>query len=313
MTASQIFVGIDIAKAKLDLAVRPAGQSWTVSHDAKGIEETINRLQTLQPELIVLEATGGLEVTLTASLASAGLPVVVVNPRHVRDFAKATGRLAKTDRLDAQIIAHFAEAVRPKPRPLPDTLTQELGALTTRRRQLIEMVTAERNRLGSAPNVVREHIKAHLTWLEKELDQIDSDLDEAVKNSPLWREKDRLLRSTPGIGPVVSKTLLAELPELGTLNRKQIAALVGIAPLNCDSGKFRGKRRVWGGRAQVRAALYMATLVATRYNPAIKVFYARLCAAGKLKKVALTACMHKLLIILNAIVRDHTVWNQLQA
>jgi transposase len=293
------YVGIDVAKDRLDIAVRPTGDIWSVTNDAPGITDTVQRLARLHPKLVVLEATGGLQMPAAAALAAAGLPLAMVNPRQVRDFARATGRLAKTDRLDAQVLAHFAQAVGPAPHPLPDAQAQELTALLTRRHQVIEMLTAEKNRLR-----VQEHIR----WLEQELGGLDGDLDRTIRESPLWREKDNLLRSVPGIGPVVSITLLAELPELGTLSRHQIAALVGVAPLNRDSGHFRGKRMVWGGRARVRAALYMAALVATRYNPTIKAFYQRLCGAGKAKKVALTACMRKLLIILNSMVKHQKPW-----
>jgi transposase len=233
----------------------------------------------------------------------------MVNPRQVRDFAKATGRLAKTDRLDAQVLAHFAQAVQPVPHPLPDAQTQELTALLTRRRQVVEMLTAEKNRLrATRSEVVRQRVQDHIRWLEQELAGLDRDLDHTIRESSLWREKDNLLRSVPGVGPVVSVTLLADLPELGTLSHHQIAALVGVAPLNRDSGRFRGKRMVWGGRGRVRAALYMAALSATRYNPIIKAFYHRLCGAGKARKVALTACMRKLLTILNAMLKHRQTW-----
>jgi len=241
-------------------------------------------------------------------LAAAGLPVVVVNPRQIRDFARAAGRLAKTDTLDAQTLAHFAEVMRPPVRPLPDEQTQRLAAILTRRRQLIEMLTAENNRLASARSPVRKRVQAHIRWLEREVTQTDDDLAQAIRESPLWREKEELLRSVPGVGRVMTMTLLANLPELGTLSGKQIAALAGVAPLNRDSGTWRGKRMVWGGRAQIRAALYMATLVATRCNPVIRAFYRRLCAAGKAKKVALMACMRKLLLILNAMLKQGTPW-----
>jgi transposase len=270
----------------------------------------VERLRGLSPTLIVLEATGGLAVPLTSAVAAAGLPVVVVNPRQVRDFAKATGKLAKTDALDAAVLAQFAEAVRPALRPLPDAATQALSALLARRRQLIEMLTAEKNRLGSALPPVRPGIRAHIRWLERRLAALDADLAQAIRESPVWREKDDLLQSVPGVGPVLATTLLASLPELGTLTRQQIAALVGVAPLNRDSGAWRGKRRVWGGRAPVRAALYMSALVATRFNPVLRAFYQRLCAAGKAKKVALTACMRKLLTILNAMLKYRTRWQE---
>jgi transposase len=307
MARVQVFVGIDVSKAQLDVALRPEGR-FAVPNTEVGIAQVLTRLQAVSPTLVVLEATGGLEIPLTGALAAAGMPVVVVNPRQVRDFAKATGKLAKTDALDAQTLAHFAEVMRPEPRPLPDEQTQTLAALLTRRRQLVEMLTAEKNRLASARPPVRKSLRTHITWLERELSHTDSDLAHAIRESPVWREKEELLQSTPGVGPVVTTTLLANLPELGTLTAKQIAALVGVAPFNRDSGTLRGKRTVWGGRAQVRAVLYMGTLVATRFNPVIRAFYQRLCAAGKPKKVALTACMRKLLIILNAMLKHRTPW-----
>lgn len=309
MTQPLIFVGIDVSKAQLDVALRPTGR-FVVPNDDAGIAQLLERLQATAPTLILLEATGGIELPLTGALAAAGLPIVVVNPRQIRDFAKAVGQLAKTDALDAQVLAHFAEVVRPTPRPLPDVETQELAALVTRRRQLIEMLTAEKDRVASARIVIRKQLRAHITWLERALNQADTDLAEAIRQSPVWREKEELLRSVPGIGPVLTTTLLANLPELGTLTHKQIAALVGVAPLNRDSGTLRGKRTVWGGRAQVRAALYMAAIVAARFNSVICGFYQRLCAAGKAKTVALVACMRKLLTIVNAMLKHRTPWRQ---
>jgi transposase len=303
------YVGIDVAKARLDVAVRPSGEQWVSATDAASLDELVGRLQGLQPELIVLEATGGREGPTVAALAAAGLPVAVVNPRQVRDFARAIGQLAKTDVLDAQVLAQFAQVIHPTPRPLPDAQAQELAALLARRRQLIQMLTAERQRLDTALPRVRTQIERHLAWLEAELTDLDRTLSERVQASPVWRERENLLRSVPGIGPTTALTLLAELPELGQLDRKAIAALVGVAPLSCESGTWRGRRIIWGGRSRVRTALYMATLVASRFNPIITAFYQRLCAAGKPKKVALTACMHKLLIILNAIVRQGTPWS----
>jgi transposase len=303
------YVGIDIAKAQLDVAVRPSGQHWVSAHDEAGMAEVTTRLQALQPQLIVVEATGGREVTLVATLAAVGLAAAVVNPRQVRDFARAIGQLAKTDALDAAVLARFAEVVGPTPRPLPDAATQEFAALLARRRQLVGMLTAERQRLDTALPAVARHIQRHIDWLQQERDDLERLLRERVQASPIWREREDLLRSVPGIGPTTALTLLAELPELGRLDRKAIAALVGVAPLNCESGTWRGRRIVWGGRARVRTALYMAALVATRHNPVIRAFYARLCAAGKPKKLALTACMHKLLLILNAIVRHGTPWS----
>jgi transposase len=303
------YVGIDVSKDQLDIAVRPDGDTWSMPNEASGITEVVQRLAQLHPKLVLLEATGGLQMPLAAALATAGLPLAMVNPRQVRDFARATGRLAKTDRLDAQALAHFAEAVRPTPYPLPDVQTQELTALLTRRHQVVEMLTAEKNRRrATRSEAVRQRVQDHIRWLEQELADLDDDLERTLRESPLWREKDNLLRSVPGIGRVVSITLLADLPELGTLSRHQIAALVGVAPLNRDSGRFRGKRMVWGGRARVRAALYMAALTASRYIPIIKAFYHRLCGAGKARKVALTACMRKLLIILNSMVKHQQTW-----
>ena len=302
------YAGIDVAKAHLDLAVRPTGVTAQFANSAAGIAALLAHLQATPPALIVLEATGGLEVPVVAALAAAQLPVVVVNPRQVRDFAKATGQLAKTDRLDAQILAQFADVVRPPVRLLPDAESQRVAALLARRRQVVEMLTAERNRLGMAAQTLRERIAAHITWLEQELSDLDSQIDQAIRQSPLWREREQLLRSAKGVGPVVARTLLIELPELGTLNRKQISALVGVAPLNRDSGTLRGHRTIWGGRAHVRAALYMAALVAVRHNPVIRTFYERLRQAGKPAKVALTACMRKLLTILNAMLKHKQPW-----
>lgn len=308
MNQTEFFIGIDVAKAQVDIAVRPTGETWTSPTDEAGLAALVQRLQPVRPTLIVLEATGGWEIPVAGALATAGLPVAVVNPRQVRAFAKATGRLAKTDRLDAQVLAQFAEAVRPTPRPLPDATAQELSAVLARRRQLIEMLTAEKHRLSHALARVQPDIRAHIAWLEKRLARADDDLATLIRTSPLWREQDDLLQSVPGVGPVLATTLLAELPELGTLSRQQVAALVGVAPLNHDSGTFRGKRRIWGGRATVRTALYMGALVATRCNPVLKAFYHRLLAAGKAKKVALVACMRKLLTMLNAMLKHRTPW-----
>jgi transposase len=308
LPAASVFVGIDVAKAELVMAIRPSGERWTASNDEAGIQRLVTRLGEAAPVLVVLEATGGYERPVVGALATARLPVVVANPRQVRDFARATGQLAKTDRIDADTLALFAERVRPEPRALPDNSAQALDALLTRRRQILGMVSAERNRLEHAVPAVRRGIVQHIRWLERQLHDVDDDLDRTIQASPVWRAKEDLLRSVPGIGPVVSRTLIGDLPELGTLPRKQIAALVGLAPLARDSGTLRGKRLVWGGRAPVRAALYMAALVGTRRNPVIRAFYQRLLMAGKPKKVALTACMRKLLTILNAMLRAHTVW-----
>ncbi len=302
-------IGIDISKDSLDICVHQTQRQAHFSNDEAGISQAVEQLQSLKPALVVMEATAGFEAPLAAALALGHIPVAVVNPRQVRDFAKSTGRLAKTDALDAQIIARFAASVQPEPRQLQDSLLQELGALVARRRQLQEMITAEKNRLGMSRSIaVKEHLEAHIKWLKEELREWDNRLRQSIKESPIWREEDNLLQSTPGVGPVLSATLLAELPELGSLNRRQIAALVGVAPLNRDSGMMRGKRTIWGGRAKVRAALYMGALAAKRWNPAIGPFYERLLKAGKTKKTALVACMRKLLTMLNAMVKHNTPW-----
>jgi transposase len=306
--AAALFAGIDVSKATLDVALRPSGEHWCSTNDEAGIAELVGRLRPLAPELIVLEATGGLERLVVAALALAGLPLAVVNPRQVRDFAKATGRLAKTAALDAAVLAHFAEAIRPAPRPLPDAQSQALAALVERRRQVVGMLTAEKNRFQQALPPVRAKVAAHIQWLEQALTELDAELDQCLHASPLWRERDQLQRSVPGVGPTVSFTLLAHLPELGQGSVKHIATLVGLAPLHRDSGTWRGTRAIWGGRRQVRAALYMATLVGVRHNSALRTFYERLLARGKPKKVALTACRHKLLAILHAVLRDRTPW-----
>jgi transposase len=304
-----VFVGVDVAKAELVIAIRPSGDRWTVANDEAGIRALLKRLHQRSATLVVLEATGGYERAVVAALAAARVPVVVANPRQVRDFARATGQLAKTDQIDADTLALFAERVRPEPRGLPDEAATAFDPLLTRRRQVLEMIVAERNRLEHARPPVRRGITQHIQWLERQLQEVDRDLDDALKASPVWRAKEDLLRSAPGVGPVLSRTLIGELPELGTLPRKQIAALVGVAPLARDSGVRKGKRLVWGGRAPVRAALFMAALVGTRCNPVIQAFYQRLRAAGKPKKVALTACMRKLLTILNAMMRTNTTWH----
>lgn len=309
MEKEKVYIGIDVAKSSVDIAVHATEQRWSFPNDDDGISKTVSLLRKLDPALVVMEAGGGIELSLTAALASDGLPLAVVNPRQVRDFAKDSGKLAKTDTLDAEVMAHFAATVRPMLRPLPDAQAEEFSAMLARRRQVIGMLTAEKNRLGTASKAVKQGIEAHIKWLEQELSNIDDELRQSIQRSPVWREKDNLLRSVPGIGPVLSTTLLAELPEMGTLNRRQIAALVGVAPLNRDSGTMRGKRTVWGGRAPVRAALYMATLVATRCNPVIRRFYQHLCIAGKAKKVAITACMRKLLVILNAMLKHRAPWS----
>jgi transposase len=303
------FVGLDVSKRWLDVAVLPTSEGWRVGNTETEIAALIVRLRPLVPALVVIEATGGYELPVAAALAVAGIPVAIVNPRQVRDFAKALGKLAKTDAIDATVLARFAQAVRPEARPLPDEQSQKLEALLARRRQLVEMIVAERNRRAAARSgQVQTDIDEHIVWLKMRLGDIEEKLAAAVRQSPLWREKDVLLRSVPGVGPTVAVTLLAELPELGVLNRRQIAALVGVAPLNRDSGLQRGQRSIWGGRPTVRAALYMATLVASRCNPVIRALYRRLLAAGKVKKVALVACMRKLLIILNAMMRNRSTW-----
>jgi transposase len=307
-----MLVGIDVAKGELVVATRPAGERWTVENDERGVRTLVERLRGETTELVVLEATGGYELVCVAALAAASLPVVVVNPRQVRDFARATGQLAKTDRIDADILALFAERVRPDVRALPDAEAQDLDALLTRRRQLLEMLQAERNRLGQVfgrgKQRVKKSLKTHIAFLERELRVADTDLGNMVRRSPAWRERDDLLQSVPGVGKVLSFTLLADLPELGRLSRREIAKLVGVAPLSRDSGTLRGRRFVQGGRTSVRAVLYMAALVATRRNAVIRAFYARLLAAGKPKKLALVACMRKLLTILNTMARTGQSW-----
>jgi transposase len=303
------YVGIDVSKAHLDVCVRPSGEAFRVANDEAGHAQLLTKLASSSPTLTVMEATGGFETAAAAALASAGIVLAVVNPRQVRDFAKATGRLAKTDTLDAAVLAQFAEVVKPEARPLDDAQTSELAAMVSRRRQLVDMLTAETNRMhGARSDRLRKHIYKHVTWLRRQLKDVDRDLDTKLRETPGWREKEDLLRSVPGVGPVLSRTLLAELPELGTIDRGKIAALVGVAPLNRDSGTMRGKRAIWGGRASTRTVLYMATIAATRCNPVLRGLYQRLVASGKAKKVAIVACMRKLLIILNAMVRDGKHW-----
>jgi transposase len=300
------FVGIDVAKSALDLFIGSAGVGFSVANDEIGIQQLLRQLTP--GDFVILEATGGLETAVASALAAVGIAVAIVNPRQVRDFARATGRLAKTDRLHAEVLARFGEAVRPAARPLADEQAQALEALVTRRRQLVEMLTAEKNRRTRAPKVLHRSIDEHIRWLEKRLSGLDDELGELIRNTPLWRERDELLRSVPGVGKVLSSTLLAQLPELGMLNRKQIAALAGLAPFNRDSENMRGSRCIWGGRAQVRRVLYMATVAAVRSNPTIKTFYFRLRTNGKHAKPALTACMRKLLVILNAMLHHKTHW-----
>ena len=303
-----IFVGIDVSKATLDVAVLPTREAWQAANDPTGIDDLVERIAALSPTLVALEATGRYEAPCAAALASAGVPVAVVNPRQVRDFAKSTGRLAKTDALDAGVLALFAERVRPEPRPLPDAESEAFAAILARRRQLITMLVSEKNRAHVAAPSVQKSIAKHVRWLERELSGVDADLASAIRESVVWRAKDDLLRGVPGVGRVLATTLLADLPELGRLSRREIAALVGVAPLNRDSGAFRGQRSVWGGRSTVRTALYMGALAAVRSNPPIKAFYERLVASGKPKKVALVACMRKLLVTCNAVVRNGQKW-----
>jgi transposase len=313
MQTPLVFVGIDVSKVRLDVAVRPSGELSRVTYNANGITTVLAQLRQVRPARIVMEATCGLERPLLRALVDAALPVIVVNPRQVRDFAKATGQLAKTDTLDAPVLARFAEVIRPALRVIPDAPTQELAALLARRRQVLAMQQAEQNRLDRASDRVRKRIAAHVHWLSDERARLDEELDDMIQRSPGWRAREELLQSVPGIGPVMSRTVLAELPELGLLSRKQMAVLVGVAPFNRDSGRLRGHRTIWGGRASVRPVLYMATLVATRWNPVIRPFYQRLRAAGKAPKVALVAAMRKLLTLLNAMVHDGTPWRPVAA
>jgi transposase len=301
-------VGIDVSKSKLDVAVRPSGERFQFTNDAGGLRELVKRLAKLKPERVVLEPTGGYEADVVDALAAAQLPIIVVNARQIRDFAKATGRLAKTDQIDADAIAHFGEAVKPDFRPLPDAAQRELEALVSRRRQLVEMRAGETKRMQTARPVVRPNIEEVIHFLSKQIDDLDDDLKKLLRSTPAWRENDDLLQSVPGVGPVLSATLAALVPELGTLNRKQIAALVGVAPLNDDSGDIKRKRHTWGGRAAVRAVLYMAALSARRCNKPIAVFFERLVGRGKSMQLALVACMRKLLVTLNAMMRDRRVW-----
>ncbi len=308
----EVFVGIDVSKHQLDVAVRPSGEMWSVATAPSAFEAFIQRVKALSPTLIVVEASGGLEAAVVAELAHAGLAVAVVNPKRVRDFARASGQLAKTDQLDAQVLAHFAEAIRPPMRPLPTADSEHLAALVTRRRQIIEMLTAERNRQHTAPGTMLERIARHIAWLTDELQALDDELRQFIDHTPPWHVTDDLLQSVPGVGPVTAMTLVADLPELGQLDRQEIAALVGVAPMNRDSGHKRGKRRTQGGRAHVRSVLYMAALSASRFNPVIRAFYTNLIQRGKEQKVALTACMRKLLVILNAMVKKQQSWRYVE-
>jgi len=305
---SGIYAGIDVSKNQLDVAVSSSKEKWQFSNDENGIVQAVAKLKKLSPALIVLDPTGGLEAPIAGALVDGGMEVAVVNARQIREFARSTGKLAKTDTIDAQIMAKFAAATNPPARPLLDKETQEIKNLVNRRRQLLVMKNMEKNRLTTPAKSIKPKIMKHINWLKKEIKEIDLELRRSIEASSIWREKDDLLQSIPGVGKVLSSTLLASLPELGSLNRKQIAALVGVAPLNRDSGTLRGRRSVWGGRAPVRTALYMAALVASRYNPVIKAFYQRLLANGKAKKIALVACMRKLLVILNAVLKLRTPW-----
>ncbi len=309
MDSKQVFVGIDVSKKHLDVAIRPGKDFFTVGNDDQGIADLVRRLADLNPQLILLEASGGYEILAAAALRHAALPAQIINPRQVREFARSTNRLAKTDKIDAGVLAYFAQLLQPPLRPWPEALQQDLAALMTRRRQLVEMLVMEKNRLSTARSPkVRNSLQLHLQYLTAQLQELERQLTDLSRRSPLYLEKDQLLQSVPGIGPLTSQSLLAWLPELGALNRKQIAALVGVAPFNQDSGQKRGRRKVWGGRKQIRPSLYMATIAACRFNPAIRTFYQRLLQAGKRQKVALTACMRKLLTILNAVLKHQQPW-----
>jgi transposase len=304
------YVGVDVSKEILDMIVYTTGEMRSFANDRPGISSAVVWLKKVTPEIIAMEATGGLEVPFYVALQQVKLPVAVINPRQVRDFAKSTGMLAKTDKIDARVLARFAAAIKPEIRPLPDEEERQLDALVTRRLQLVQMITAEGNRLSSARDRnIKRGIQEHINWLKGEVGDINKEISRMIQQSPVWQDKDTKLQSVPGVGPVLSATLIGALPELGCLNRRQIAALVGVAPLCRDSGKHRGERRVWGGRSCVRAPLYMATLAAVRHNPILCQFYSRLVAAGKAKKVALTACMRKLLTILNVMLKHNSAWS----
>ena len=310
MNTKEHFIGIDISKDYLDIADSATQEIWRTSNDETGIVDLTKHLSTLAPTLIVLEATGGLEIPLASALAANRLPVTVVNPRQVRDFAKATGQLAKTDILDAKVLARFAVAVRPQIRPIKDQETRELAALVTRRRQLVDILAIEKTRLKQVSKPIRQNVQAHITWLQDQIREMDQDLSKALKTSSVWREKDQIIQSIPGAGPILSINLLANVPELGVLNQRQIAALIGLAPLNRDSGRFRGRRCIWGGRANMRAVLYMNAVTAIKHNSVIRAFYTRLIEKGKPFKVAITACMRKLLTIINSMIKTKTLWNE---
>lgn len=302
------YVGVYVSKASLDIHIRPEGMQWQTRNDAEGIVGMLSRLQSFQVDLVVMEATGGREQETANLLVAAGYRLAVVNPRQIKDFGKSTGKLAKSDKLDASVIAHYAEAIKPAIQHVVDKQGKALQELGRRRKQLVEMITAEKNRSGTAKSKVLESIHAHIAWLKKELNEIDDELEDEIKKHPEWREKDEILRSVPGVGPVTSIVLISSMPELGKVNRKEIAALAGLAPYNRDSGRMQGKRVVWGGRADVRSVLYMATLSAIRFNPKIKSFFERLTREGKAFKVAMRACSRKLLTILNKMIHDRTVW-----
>jgi len=304
-----VVAGIDVSKDNLDVCLLPSGASQRLSNNESGCAELAKILTDANPSRVIFESTGGLEMLAVGLLSAASLPVVVVNPRQIRDFAKACGLLAKTDKLDAKIIALFGQRIEPEIRPLKDEATQELSALISRRRQLVDMQTAEKNRLSVAPKAVRPGIAQHIEWLEERITSLDNDISGFIQSSPVWKAKKQILTSVKGIGPVTASTLLAALPELGSVSRHKISALAGLCPYNRDSGKHKGKRAIWGGRAAVRSVLYMATMAAARFNPAIKTFYERLRKAGKLHKVAITASMRKLLVILNAMLRDNSSWD----
>ncbi len=309
MHRSESFIGIDVSKDYLDVAVRPTDAHWRTPNTAAGVASLVKKLRRRRPTLVVLEASGGYERLASDAMHGAGLPVALLNPRQVRDFARSTGQLAKTDAIDARVLAWYAEAIRPAPRAPIDDETRALRALVQRREQLVEMLTAERNRLDGAPAASRDRIEAHIAWLRDEINDLNSQIKHKIRSHPQWHDRDLLLRSVPGIGDVCTSSLLAHLPELGSLGRKQIAALVGVAPFNRDSGTWRGRRSIWGGRTAVRRVLYMAALVASRHNPNLRAVYGRLCDAGKPKKVALIALMRRLLVLLNALVRTNAHWS----
>jgi transposase len=307
MNKDQMYAGVDVSKDFLDMAIHHSTRKWRFNNNPPGIQQAVEVLKDMKPELVVFEPTGGLELPFWEAMTLADIPATPVNPRHIRDFARANGKLAKTDTLDARVIAHYAQAIMPQPHPFPDT--QSLKEQMARRFQLVEMITAEKNRLkATRRDDIKQDIEEHIEWLAGKLAEADRGLRKAIKANPLFREKDELIRSIPGAGPALSAALITQLPELGVINRHEIAALVGIAPLNKDSGLMRGRRVTWAGRDKVRNTLYMAALVATRCNPVIRAFYHRLCSEGKVKKLALIACMRKLLIILNSMLKHNTRW-----